>query len=44
MTQEQLRALAERVYGPLQWLTPEEEWLVMEIVARMLQEKRRRNQ
>lgn len=41
MTREMVHQIAEQVLGPLQWLTEEEEWLVMEIVTQKLREKRR---
>lgn len=42
MTKEQIEETAERVVAPMQWLTPEEEWLVMEAVARKMRERRQR--
>ena len=41
MTKEMIHHIAEQVLGPLQWLTAEEEWLVMEVVMKKLREKKR---
>lgn len=41
MTREMIEHIAQEILGPLQWLTAEEEWLVMEVVMRKLREKKR---
>jgi hypothetical protein len=40
MTQEMLHHIAQQVMGPLQWLTEDDEQQVMDVVHRLLWERR----